>query len=106
MAHALTFRPLAKSDCELVAQWRAAPHVERWFGPCGSHNELLASYFAYVTGEVPKRGHVVLRKDRPIGFVESYRIDDRPQYFANLGVTQPGSVGMDLFIGTPDDLGQ
>lgn len=102
----LCFRPLAETDCELIAQWRAAPHVARWFGPTGRHEDVVKSYLDYISGAAGKRGHLVLLNDRPIGLVECYRIEDQPRYFANLGVTEPGSAGMDIFIGLPEEVGK
>lgn len=102
----ITFRRLVESDRELIAQWRAAAHVSRWFGPAGKHEDVVSSYLAYVRDGVGKNGYVVLLSDRPIGFVESYRIEDQPRYFANLGVSESGSVGMDVFIGIPEEIGK
>jgi len=102
----ITFRPLEPADCDLVAAWRAAPHVTPWFGPSEAHDAEVAAYRAYVDGTSGKQGHLVLENGEPVAFVESYVLRDRPQYFANLKVSDPGAAGLDLFIGPLDALGR
>ena len=106
MASTLDFRPLTEADCDLIAGWRAADHIVRWFGPSGSHADVVACYLDYVSGTAGRRGYLVLLDGSPLGFVESYRIDEQPRYFANLGVTEPGAVGMDFFIGLQEHIGK
>lgn len=102
----ITFRLLEVADCDLVARWRAAPHVIPWFGESEAHDAEAAAYRAYVDGTAGKQGHIALEDGEPVAFVESYTIRDRPQYFANLKVSDRGAAGIDLFIGPVAALGR
>jgi aminoglycoside 6'-N-acetyltransferase len=102
----ITFRPLREADCDLAASWRASPHVTRWFGDVENRAAAAALYREYVTGAARKQGFVIFVAGSPTGLIETFTIESHPYYFANLGVSEPHSVNMDLFIGPPELIGQ
>lgn len=89
------FRPLGSDDLALLASWRAAPHVVRWWGPADGPEELdepgVAKWIVELGG-------------RPFAFAQDYDPHAwEGHHFAHL---PPGSRGIDQFIGEADVLGQ
>jgi hypothetical protein len=89
MGERVSFRPLGRADIDLLYRWRSAQHVTPWFGPPPNREELNSYYERYLDGTAARAGHICLVEDRPVGFVESYRADDHPLYFANMEVDVP-----------------
>ncbi len=43
---------------------------------------------------------------RPIGVIQSYRVEDHPEYVAQLGALPGRAFSLDLFIGEPELIGR
>ena len=56
-------------------------------------------------GEDPTELFLIQLDGRPIGQLQSYLIDDHPEYAAMVALDRP-AFGMDLFIGEPDLVGK
>jgi len=102
------FPPLTEADLPLVRRWLLEPHVRRWWDdppdPSYPENEL-AKYAGRIRGDDdPTLLFAIRQRGRPIGFIQSYRIDDDPDYAAALGLDAP-AAGIDLFIGEPSEVG-
>jgi len=83
------------------------PHVRRWYDdtPKSQYpDDSIAEYREAIRGEDPTDEFVVALDDRPIGTIQSYRIDDHPEYAAQVALDRP-AFGIDLFIGEPDLIG-
>lgn len=107
----LTFRRLRASDLHLMHRWLNAPHVRRWWYAEGtSYEEIEVHYLPAIEGREATRLFLILYKDEPVGFVQSYRIsaEDDGTYASLVNVDN--SAGVDLFIGEAEylyrDLGQ
>ena len=68
-------------------------------------DHTISEYRTAIRGEDPTDLFVIELDGRPIGVLQSYRIDDHPEYAAQLALRRP-AVGMDLFIGEPDLTGR
>lgn len=88
--------------------WLLRPHVRQWFDdvPTVAYpDHAISEYRTAIRGEDPTDLFVIELDGRPIGVLQSYRIDDHPEYAAQLALRRP-AVGMDLFIGEPDLTGR
>lgn len=103
MSGLFTFRPLRDADLELVRRWLLEPHVRRWYDDVAAAmypDDTISEYQAAIRGEDPTDMYVIDLDGRPIGVLQSYRIDDHPEYAAQLALGRP-AIGIDLFIGEP-----
>lgn len=102
------FTPLREEDLELVRTWLLRPHVSRWYDDVAADaypDDTLAEYRVAMRGEDPTDLYLITLDDRPIGQLQSYRIDDHPEYAAMVALGRP-AFGLDLFIGEEDLIGK
>jgi aminoglycoside 6'-N-acetyltransferase len=92
------FEPLERSHFPLLEAWLATPHVARWWAPLDLEG-IEADFGASVDGTDPTRCFLIVEGDRPIGFIQAYRVADSPEYAQ--ATEEPDAVGVDLFIGEP-----
>jgi RimJ/RimL family protein N-acetyltransferase len=107
-ARAFTFASLREDHLELVRAWLLRPHVRRWYDdvPAATYpDDTISKYRTRIGGEDPTDLYVIKLDGRPIGALQSYRIDDHPQYAAQVALGRP-AIGIDLFIGEPDCIGR
>jgi aminoglycoside 6'-N-acetyltransferase len=81
--------------------------VRRWYDDVPTEtypDDTLSDYRAAMRGEDPTDLYVIRLDSRPIGVLQSYRIDDHPEYAAQVALGRP-AIGIDLFIGEPDLIG-
>lgn len=96
----LSFGRLRTPDLDLVRRWLSAPHVRRWWYAEGtSYAEIEEHYLPSIEDRDATKMFLILHENRPIGFIQAYRItaEDDARY-ANL-VDVEDSAGIDLFIG-------
>ena len=88
--------------------WLLLPHVRAWYDDVATAaypDDAIAERRLAMSGEDPT-DHFLIRLDgRPIGDIQSYRIDDHPEYAAQIAIGRP-AVGIDLFIGEADLIGR
>jgi RimJ/RimL family protein N-acetyltransferase len=103
----IAFRPLAEADLPLVHAWLNNPEVARWYG-LGFENqtsptlEQVAEYYApRIPGEQPVICYIIEAAGRPVGFIQTYRIGDYPEY-ARAVDYDDDAWAIDLFIGEDD----
>jgi len=91
-----------------VRAWLLLPHVRAWYDDVATAaypDDAIAERRLAMSGEDPT-DHFLIRLDgRPIGDIQSYRIDDHPEYAAQIAIGRP-AVGIDLFIGEADLIGR
>lgn len=88
--------------------WLLRPHVRRWYDDVAAEvfpDDTIAERVTAIRGLDPTDYHVIMLDGRPIGEIQSYRIDDDPEYAAQVAVGRP-AIGIDLFIGEPDCIGR
>jgi RimJ/RimL family protein N-acetyltransferase len=82
--------------------------VRRWYDDVATEvfpDDTIADRLSAIRGLDPTDYHVIMLDGRPIGEIQSYRIDDDPEYAAQVAVGRP-ALGIDLFIGEPDCIGR
>ena len=102
-----TFAPLREADLDLVRTWLLRPHVRRWYDDVPTEkypDDTISDYRTAIRGEDPTDLYVIKLDGRPIGVLQSYRIDDHPEYAAQVALGRP-AIGIDLFIGEPELIG-
>jgi RimJ/RimL family protein N-acetyltransferase len=100
----IRFRPLYHCDLPLMYAWLSRDFVSRWFGAKPrSYEDVERRYDLRIRSEVPIAPYLMLYDDLPIGYIQTYRLVDRPGYSELIGAG-PGTAGVDLFIGERDYL--
>lgn len=89
---------MTAADLPLVADWRARPHVVRWWSE--QPDDLAAETVDDATINV----WIAELNGRPMAFIQDYRVHDWPDH--HLAFLPPDSRGMDIFIGEADLTGQ
>ena len=93
-----------------IRAWLLEPHVSRWWAdpPRETYpDDELEKYRRRIRGDDddPTRIFFIRYRERPIGFIQSYRIDDYDEYGRALGLDFT-AAGIDLFIGVPGLIGK
>lgn len=100
---AIRFRRLTRADFALVAEWIGRPHVAEWWTEPTDLAGIEATYGPCVDGTDPTLAFLILSGERPVGFIQCYRLDDNPDYARAVEVDQ--GAGVDLFIGEAEVMG-
>jgi RimJ/RimL family protein N-acetyltransferase len=104
------FPALTEAHLPLVRRWLLEPHVRRWWAdpPRDAYPEdELEKYRRRIRGDDadPTLLFLIRQRGRPLGFIQSYRIDDDDEYGRALAL-DASAVGIDLFIGEPEEIGK
>jgi aminoglycoside 6'-N-acetyltransferase len=103
------FPALAESDLPLIRAWLLEPHVRRWWSdpPRDTYpDDELEKYRSRIRGDADRTLLFLIRHHgRPLGFIQSYRVDDDAEYAAALALDAP-AAGIDLFIGDSAEVGK
>ena len=101
----ITFRNLGVDDLQSMFLWLLKPHVAKWYARApGSFPEIVAKYGPRTQRESPVRAYIIVVDGKDIGYIQSYSLDDFPDYAHRLGI-ESGVAGLDLFIGEEAFLG-
>lgn len=108
MENKFSFRSLDFSDVPLIHQWFNLPHVMRFYSlRKWTENEVLEKLKPYISGDKPVLGFIVLMNEKPIGYVQQYKVSDYPWPNQNLSEEiVKNAAGMDVFIGEEALLGK
>jgi 8-oxo-dGTP pyrophosphatase MutT (NUDIX family)/RimJ/RimL family protein N-acetyltransferase len=99
------FRPMAEDDLPRVAQWWRTPHARPWFhGDNVTDDEVAARLGPRLRGEVPTRMWVYQVDGVPVGYAQTYRVGDHPEYAAK--TRNPDAAAFDYLLGEPDLVGR
>lgn len=105
----ITFRRLTRDDFPLLGRWLAQPYVARWWNHDPTPAGLERDFGPGVRGEEPGEDLIALLGDRPFGLVQRSRLDDYPDYRAELQAyldVPPSAVTVDYLIGEPELTGR
>lgn len=95
----VAFRPLVSHDLPQMRSWLADPEVAAWWREADlSLEALIGKYQPLIDGTEPTRAFIILIEGRDAGYIQSYRIEDHPDYARQIDLPI-GSVATDLFIG-------
>lgn len=97
---ALGFRPMTMSDLPLMHRWLQTPHVNEWWheGRGNSLEGVIKKYAPRIRGEQPTAPYLILYGEQPIGYIQTYRIADWPDYARHVQADEV-AAGLDLFNG-------
>jgi RimJ/RimL family protein N-acetyltransferase len=98
------FRPMKLDDLPLMHRWVNTPHVREWWDALPTFDAVVTNYAPRVLGKEPTRSFVVEAGSRPVGYIQSYRITDYPDYARYLG-SDDCAAGVDLFVGEAEFVG-
>ena len=93
----ICFERLKTSDLPLMHRWLNAPHVARWCAEGSTYPEVEETYVPCIEGRDPTEPYLIVYDGLPIGYIQTYRISDDPDY-ARL-VQVENSAGVDMFVG-------
>ena len=105
---AIVFTPLGDGHLATLAEWLRSPHVSRWWpDPC-ELPQVTERYHPIVEGTDTAHGFVIELDDIPIGYIQSYRLADEPQWSATLAVAIElrDAAGIDYLIGAAEMTGR
>lgn len=99
------FRRMVMDDLPLMHHWLQTPHVlEWWWGGVAPTPEAIAEeYGPRILSEEATQTYFILSAGEEIGYIQTYRIRDYPEYAAAVGADEE-AAGVDLFIGETDYL--
>ncbi|MFC2028586.1 GNAT family N-acetyltransferase [Chloroflexota bacterium] len=98
----MAFRKLQLDDLELLHAWLNTPHVSRWYGcKLPTYEQVFQKYAPRIKGQIPTQTYLILVDETPIGYIQTYRMSDHPEYNAHVEADEH-TAGLDLFIGQAD----
>lgn len=97
----IEFHALTEADLPLLHGWLHHPHVQQWWGPAESIDELREDF---LTGG-STRAFIAHRAGEPIGFVQCYEVMGSGDGWWE-DETDPGARGIDQFLAHADQLNQ
>ena len=104
-----SFRPIARSDFELLGGWLLQPHVLRWWADDASPEGVEADYGPCVDGVEASEVFIAHRDSAVFGLVQRLRLDAYPQYLAEIAAivpVPPCTWSVDYLVGDPAHTGR
>jgi RimJ/RimL family protein N-acetyltransferase len=100
----LSFERLTEHDLPLLFSWLQAPHVREFYHrkSVSSWEETRNHYRKRLVTDWPTKCFLSC-VGRPIGYIQTYRVADYPDYAAT--IAERAGISIDLFIGDADHLG-
>jgi len=99
------FRSMNLDDLPLMHRWVNTPHVREWWEVLPTLGAVLEKYGPPILGKEPTRSFIIEADARPVGYIQSYRIADYPNYARQLGADYR-AAGVDLFVGEVEFVGR
>lgn len=95
----MAFVPLREEDFPLIHRWMNQPFVYEWYGKHPpTMQEVRDKHLPYIKGSKPTVGFLIHIDAQPVGYVQTYLMDNYPEYNAQIG--HPDQAAMfDIFIG-------
>ena len=100
MINKFIFRSLPFSDMPLMHRWFNLPHIQKFYSlRRWTESEVLDKFTPYINGNKPVSGFIAMMNEKPIGYVQQYKISHYPWTNQNLSVEIiNAAAGMDVFI--------
>lgn len=105
----VTFRRLARSDFALLGGWLAEPLVARWWNHDPRPAAIERDFGPSIDGQDPTEIAIAILQGTPFGLIQRYRIDDNPEYRAELTAVcevPPEAISVDYLIGEAEFRGR
>lgn len=101
----IDLRAFSREDLPLLAGWLGNEHVARWWPKEDASIAALDAYYGpAIDGTDPTHLYLALADGVPVGFVQTYRHADHPDWDRAVGI--PDVAGIDYLIGEPDRCGK
>jgi GNAT superfamily N-acetyltransferase len=101
-ANLIGFKKLAVNDLGYLHKWLNYEFVIEWYSKKKwTYKEIEERYLPYINNEKPTQGYLILHDNIPIGFIQTYKIYDYPDYARFVDVDE-NAAGLDIFIGEPE----
>ena len=101
---------MSEDDLPLARRWLLEPHVRRWWHDDPDEHDYpegtLRDWLAAIRGEDPTDMFVMEIDGRAIGMIQSYVVQDYPDYVNEVGELAERALSVDLFIGEPGLVGK
>jgi aminoglycoside 6'-N-acetyltransferase len=94
-ARPYAFRPLARDDLPLLANWLRAPEVTRWWGDPDEEFALIEEDL----DAAAMAQWIVSFEEAPFAYAQAYEVHAWPQ--SHLAHLPSGAMAVDAFIGEP-----
>lgn len=93
------FKRISISDLEYMHKWLNCDYVIEWYSKkLWAFKEIEEKYIPYINNEQPTQGYIILYSNIPIGYIQTYKIHDYPDYAKFVDISENAS-GLDVFIG-------
>lgn len=103
-ANLIGFKSLTISDLKYMHKWLNSDHVKEWYSKKSwTIKEIEEKHIPNILNEKPTQGYLILYDKTPIGYIQTYKIHDYPDYAHSVGIDENAS-GLDLFIGEKEYL--
>ena len=99
------FRPLTADELPLLYEWLQREHIQRWWTDRETYDEVVQHYLPAIEGSEPTDLYLILSNGLPVGFIQTYRVSDYPEY-RDLVAVEEGVAGVDLFVAEPELTGR
>jgi len=99
------FRPLTADELPLLYEWLQREHIQRWWTDRETYDEVVQHYLPAIEGGEPTDLYLILLDGLPVGFIQTYRVADYPEY-RDLVAVEEGVAGVDLFVAEPELTGR
>jgi len=103
----ISFRRMKMSDLPLMHRWLNEPHVHEWYDD-NRENTLEAiteRYAPEILGDKPTEPYIVLYTGKSVGFIQTYKVNDWPEFGDYLGYDDH-TAAIDLFVGDTGMMGK
>lgn len=101
---------MREDDFALARRWLLEPHVKRWWNDDPTEHDYpegtLAGWREAIRGADPTDMFLIHLDGRPIGAIQSYVVQDYPDYVAEVGALDERALSVDLLIGDPELIGR
>jgi len=99
------FRPLTADELPLLYEWLQSKHIQRWWTDRETYDEVVQHYLPAIEGSEQTDLYLILSEGLPVGFIQTYRVSDYPDY-RDLVAVEEGVAGVDLFVAEPELTGR
>ena len=73
----ISFRELNLGDIPLMYRWFNLPHVIKFYSlRKWTEDEVGKKLIPYIIGETPISGFIILINEKPIGYIQQYKVSD------------------------------
>ncbi len=105
-----SFRRMQEPDLPLMRRFLLLPHVRRWWADDPKEHDYpegtLAEWTERIRVADDTEMYVIEHDGRVIGMIQSYVVQEDPDYMREIGELRERALGVDLFIGVPELIGK